>query len=113
MPIGPGLAGLKDFYAAYRKAFPDFHFTLDDVLAEGDKVFVRMTIRATHRGEFMGVKPTGKAVTFSKMDIFRIFNGKILEHWDQADRLSLLQQIGVVPRLPRWERASGLESGFR
>ena len=113
MPIGPGLKGLKDFYAAYRKAFPDFQFTLDDVLADGDKVMIRMTIRATHRGDFMGVKATGKPITFTKMSIFRMFNGKILEHWDQADRLTLLQQIGVVPRLPRWEPSPGYDSGFR
>jgi predicted ester cyclase len=113
MPIGPGLKGLKDFYAAYRTAFPDFQFTLDDVLADGDKVMVRMTIRATHRGDFMGVKASGKPVTFTKMDIFRIFNGKILEHWDNADRLSLLQQLGVVQKLPTWERKRGDESGFR
>jgi predicted ester cyclase len=112
LPLGPGRPGLKEFFVQLRTAFPDFHFDLDDLIAEGDRVAIRMTARYTHKGEFMGVAPTGKAVTLLKMDFMRLVNGKIIEHWDAADRLGLLQQLGVVPRLPTWQASPGYE-GFR
>ena len=112
LPTGPGRAGLKDFFGQLRSAFPDFNFTLEELIAEGDKVAIRMTGRYTHKGEFMGVAPTGKAVVLLKMDMMRFVNGKIVEHWDAADRLGLLQQLGVVPKLPMWQASPGYE-GFR
>lgn len=112
MPAGPGRKGLKDFYRAFTAAFPDFEYTIDDMVAEGDRVCVRMTGRYTQRGEFMGIPPTGKPVTVAKMDTFRIVNGRVVEHWDSVDRLGLLQQLGVVPKLPEWTSSPGFE-GFR
>jgi len=112
MPVGPGQQGLKDFYKSFSAAFPDFEFTIEDIIAEGDRVFIRMTSRYTHRGEYMGVPATGKAVTVAKMDVFRVVNGKVVEHWDSVDRLGLLQQLGVVPKLPEWTSSPGFE-GFR
>ena len=87
----------------FRAAFPDLHFVLEDVFAEGDKVVVRWTAHGTHRGdiEVLGHIPhtpaTGKQVTFSGVDIYHITGGKLVEGWRSMDRLGLLQQLGVVP----------------
>jgi predicted ester cyclase len=112
MPVAAGVQGLREFYVRFRKAFPDIHYTTDDTRAEGDTVAVRMTVRMTHRGEFMGVAATGNPVTITKMDFWRLMSGKVVEHWDAVDRLGLLQQIGVVPRLAEWQTSPGFE-GFR
>ena len=110
--VSPGREGVASLYRELQAAFPDFHFALDDLIAEGNQVAVRMTGRYTHKGEFMGIPPTGKAISLLKMDVFRFVNGRCVEHWDAADRLGLLQQLGVVPRLPRWNYLPGYE-GFR
>jgi predicted ester cyclase len=112
MPMAPGSQGLKDFYKEFSKAFPDFKFTLEDVIAEGDLVSVRMTARYTHKGEYMGIAPTNRAVTVTKFDWFRFAGGKCVAHWDSVDRLGLLQQLGAVPQIPRWTATPGYE-GFR
>lgn len=109
MPMAPGREGLKAFYAEMWKAFPGAQFTIEDIIAEGDRVMVRMTARYVHKGEFMGVAPTGKAVEIQKMDIFRFAGGKCVEHWDVVDRLGLLQQLGALPKLPRWSTTPGYE----
>lgn len=70
-----------------------------EVIAEGDKVVDRWTMRATHTGPFMNMPPTGKQVTFTGMDIARVENGKIVEYWHQQDGLGLLQQLGVIPSM--------------
>lgn len=93
----PGREGLKALVAAFRKAFPDFNVTLDDVLAEGDKVVVRSTWSGTQQGEFMGIAPTGKRVSFEVIDIVRIAGGKVQEHWGQMDNMLLMQQLGLAP----------------
>ena len=112
MPMAPGADGLRQFYAEFSKAFPDFKFTLEEVIAEGDLVATRMTARYTHKGDYQGIKATNKAVTVSKFDIFRFAGGKCVAHWDSVDRLGLLQQLGAVPDLPRWSATPGYE-GFR
>ena len=87
----------------WRTSIPDFHVTLDDIFAEGDKVVVRWTVRGTHQGNIelgsMGitVPPTGKQISFVGMDIFHFRGGKIVEAWRNWDRLGLFQQLGVVP----------------
>lgn len=92
---GPGY--FKQFYTAMLQAFPDLHATIHDQVAEGDKVATRKTFRGTHRGEFMGIPPTGKEIELLVIDIFRIANGKIVEHWGAWDRLNILERLGVKP----------------
>lgn len=97
LPVPPGREGFKKFFAAFSAAFPNAHFTIEDMIAEKDKVALRFTGRFTHRGEFMGVHPTGKQMKMTGIDIFRLSNGKIVEHWDEVDQLGLLQQLGIIP----------------
>jgi predicted ester cyclase len=80
-------------------AFPDSHFMLEDLIAEGDKVVQRYTIRGTHRGNFMGVPATGKVVTFTGIVISRFAGGKFVEEWDNQDVLGLMQQLGAIPQM--------------
>ncbi len=97
----PGISadreGLKQFFAMVYSAFPDFHSTLEDMFAEGDKVVQRFTARGTHKGEWMGIAPTGKQISMPGMAIHRITGGKIVENWVIIDMLGALQQLGVVP----------------
>ncbi len=97
----PGIAadreGAKQFFAMAHSAFPDFHSTLEDMFAEGDKVVQRFTARGTHKGEWMGIAPTGKQITIPGIAIHRITGGKIVENWVVMDMLGALQQLGVVP----------------
>ncbi len=80
-------------------AFPDMRQTIEDIIAEGDKVVIRVTWRATHKGEIqeMGIPATGKEVTVSVIIIFRIADGRIAEAWEEYDMMSVMQQIGVIP----------------
>jgi len=95
--IPNGREGVKVLTTMLRSAFPDFKATIDDILAEGDKVVIRMTWSGTQKGEFMGVPATGKRVSFGVIDIIRIANGKLVEHWGQMDSMSLMQQLGAIP----------------
>ena len=92
-----GREGFRQFVTAVRSAFPDIHFTVEDSLAEGDKVAIRYTGRGTHQGAFAGIPATGKPVQFSGIDIFYIANGQMAEEWLMYDQLGLLQQIGAMP----------------
>ena len=100
-PFGPetvsSLEGLKEMFGMFNAAFPDMTLTVEDQIAEGDKVVSRFTTTGTHKGEFMGIPATGKTVTISAIDIHRIENGQIVEHWDEVDMLGMMQQLGVVP----------------
>ena len=93
-PKGP--EGMRQTLAAGMAAFPDLHVTVDDVIAEGDKVMFRATIRGTHRGEFAGIAPTGKQVTFTTIGYDRYVNGKSVERWERTDVLGVLQQLGAA-----------------
>ena len=95
--LPPGREGTRQVFTMYFAAFPDLQGTIDDVIAARDKVVIRGTIRATHQGEFMGIGPTDKQVTFTGIHIFRIAGGKIAEHWLEVDTLGLLQQLGAIP----------------
>ena len=95
--IPPGREAVKQLPTIFRSAFPDFKVTTNDVIAEGDKVAVRSTWSGTHKGEFMGIPPTGKGISFEVIDITRITGGKIVEHWGQMDNLGMMQQLGVIP----------------
>ena len=92
-----GLEGVKQTFTMFRTAFPDFHVTVEDMVAEGDKVVARLTMSGTHKGEFMGTSPTGKQITVAVIDIMRFADGKAVEHWNIVDNLSIMQQLGVVP----------------
>ncbi len=78
-------------------SFPDFKQTIEDMIAEGDKVVVRSTISGTQKGEYMGLKPTGKSFTMSGIDIFRVEDGKLVEHWGNEDDMGMMQQLGATP----------------
>ena len=77
-------------------AFPDIHFTIDDMIAEGDKVVVRFTVRGTHQGDYLGVPPTGKQFAVNGIAIHRIVDGREVEVWDCVDILGMLQQLGAI-----------------
>jgi len=94
-----GPEALKEHAAKFYTAFPDFLHTIEDIVAEEDKVVARFTNRGTHKGEFMGIAPTGKQVTFTAIGISRITEGKLVEAWVDYDALGLLQQLGAVPPL--------------
>jgi ketosteroid isomerase-like protein len=89
----------KAAYAWLRAVWGDRCVTIDEMIAEGDRVMVRWTFRGTHIGEYHGLAPTGRPVTYSGIDIFRIADGRIAEVWDIYDRLWLWQQLGVLPAL--------------
>jgi len=88
---------LKQALAGRRLAFPDIQVTVDDEVAEGEKVSTRRTWRATHKGAYRGVGPTGKPVTWRQISVVRFSQGRIVEDWAVADELSILQQLGVLP----------------
>ncbi len=92
-----GPEGTKQFFSMLREAFPDMQVTVEDQIAEGDKVVTRWTCRGTHKGEFQGMPPTGKQMTMTGITIFRIADGKLVEGWTNPDLLGLMQQLGVVP----------------
>jgi len=90
-------ASWKQFIWGFSTSFPDLHLTIEDLVPEDGKVAARITFRGTQRGEFMGIPPTGKQVTFSAMETNRVVGGKVAEHWVVVDMLGLLQQLGAVP----------------
>jgi steroid delta-isomerase-like uncharacterized protein len=89
-----GPEGMKDFLRMYHGAFSDAHITLDDVIIKDDKVVTRWTGTGTHDGNLMGIPPTGKAVSFTGIRIFRVADGKIVEGWVDWDTFGLMRQLG-------------------
>lgn len=96
--IPPGREGVKQIVSLFRSAFPDLKVEIDDTIADGDKVVIRSTWSGTHKGEFMGIPPTGKSVSFGVIDIVRFAGGKAVEHWGQMDSMRMMQQLGAVSR---------------
>jgi steroid delta-isomerase-like uncharacterized protein len=92
-----GPAEFKPFVGNLRGALPDIHMTIEDILAEGDKVTVRITVEGTHKGGQLGAAPSGRRVKIAGVVIIRIANGKIVEGWNSWDQLGLLRQIGALP----------------
>ena len=86
----------KQYITTFIKGFPDFHETIEDMIAEGDKVWVRFKFSGTHTGEYLGLAPTGKRITVECVDIFRMVDGKVVEEWEVADGLDFLKQLGLV-----------------
>ena len=96
----PGMNGrdsLKTIIGMIRNGLPDINLTLNDVIAEGDKVVTQWSYTATHQGELMGIPATGKQLALSGAAVYRLVNARIVELWNYADNLSLMQQLGVVP----------------
>ena len=93
----PGSDGAKAVAAAYREAFPDVHFTIEDQIVEGDMVVTRWTAQGTNTGSLFGMPPTGKPVTVTGVQIDRIAGGKIVETWVNYDGLGMMQQLGIIP----------------
>jgi steroid delta-isomerase-like uncharacterized protein len=93
----PGLEGAKKKWAMYLAGVPDLRVSIEDMVAEADKVAVCRSYEGTHQGEPLGVPPTGRYVQLAGISIFRLAQGKIAEQWEQLDRLALMQQLGVLP----------------
>ena len=89
--------GIKIVAAMFRRAFPDSYFTVEDTVAEGDKVATRKTFHGTHEGEFMGIPPSGRSVSMGLIDIVRILDGRVVEHWSMGDTLDMMRQLGAIP----------------
>jgi len=87
---------LKESVGYFRDALADMRFEIEDMIAEGDKVVTRWTLRGTHRGELFGVAPTGEPVAMSGIVISRVTEGKIAEEWDEYDLLGLMRQLGAI-----------------
>jgi steroid delta-isomerase-like uncharacterized protein len=97
-PRSPGgLEGVKMIPMIFRGAFPDLHFEIEEMVAEGDIVATRVTGSGTNDGPFMGMPPTGRHATWASMGFFRVADGKIAEHWGVPDLLGLLTQLGAIP----------------
>jgi steroid delta-isomerase-like uncharacterized protein len=92
-----GAAAERELAAAYRTAFPDLAITIEDQIAEGDRVVTRWTVRGTHTGDLWRIPGTGKEIRVSGTSVDRIQNGRIVESWVNWDALGLMQQLGVVP----------------
>ncbi len=88
---------MKQFVKRMRSAFPYFEYKIEYEIAEGDTVVQRWTARATHKGEFQGIPPTGRRGTVTGITIYRLSVGEIVEGWTNADMLGLMQQLGVIP----------------
>lgn len=97
VPPIQGIEAFKQFTSAFFTAFPDLQTTIEDLIAEGDKVAVRQTWRGTHTGNFLGIPPTGKQVVFTSTEFYRVAGGKLAEEWVELDMLGLLQQFGAIP----------------
>ena len=91
-----GLEAWREFTAPFVEAFPDLRLSIQDIAAEGNTVAARVAFRGTHRGEFQGLPPTGKEVAFSSIEIDRVVDGKVEEHWVEINLLGLVQQLGVA-----------------
>jgi predicted ester cyclase len=96
MPV-PGREGLKQVQSLFRTAFPDLRVSIEDEVAEGDRVASRGYLAGTHRGEFMGLAPTGKPINVAYIDMWRVENGQLVENWVRMDMVGMMQQLGAIP----------------
>ena len=93
----PTREGLKAMFVVFHNAFPDMKSTINDISADGDKVWIYSNMSGTMKGGFMGMKPTGKAFNVEAFDLVRFENGKVVEHWGALDNLAMMQQLGAMP----------------
>ena len=95
--LNPGREGVKEFFGMFRNAFPDLKFTVEDMMADGDKVVARVTVEGTHRGPFLDMEPTGHTISVPTVDIMRFADGKMVEHWGVTNELRMMQDLGIIP----------------
>ena len=93
--LPPNGDGIRRLFQMLRTAFPDFNIPIEDLLNDGDKVIARVTLRGTHRGEFLGLPPSGRSIAYEAIDISRIVDGRMVEHWGIPDYLTLFRQLGI------------------
>ena len=92
-----GREAVRQLPVVLHSAFPDFSATINDLIAEGDKVVIYMTWSGTQQGQWMGMPPSGKPMSINVIDILRVANGKIVEHWGLTDSMAMMQQLGAMP----------------
>jgi steroid delta-isomerase-like uncharacterized protein len=102
-PAPMDLESYKNFLVARRAAFPDRRFVVEDMIAEGEKVSARFTMRGTHKGELRGIAPSGREVTMSGIDMICLSEGKMVEDRVEVDQLGMMQQLGVIASTQRTE----------
>jgi predicted ester cyclase len=95
--LEPNREGVKQLFRMFRSAFPDIHFQVDEMIAADDKIIARITISGTNDGSFMNMPPTGNKISYKGIDIFRLVNGKVVEHWGIGDNAKMMEQLAVVP----------------
>lgn len=104
LPEAQGRAGFVRIVDKVRETFPDLTYKIEDTMTDGDRCFVRLTVSGTHKGTFtlnrLSVAPTGKRVTWDRMDVLRVANGRIVEHWMNHDIIALARQLGLELRQP-------------
>jgi steroid delta-isomerase-like uncharacterized protein len=110
MPPLSGTEGYRQFFTIYSTAFPDMHYTIEDMIAEGDKVATRWTMTGTHEGELMGIPSTGVWITMTGISMSRFADGKLAEGWNSYDGLGMMQQFGVIPPMGRVDFTWGVPS---
>lgn len=93
------IENVKDVMTAMHVGFPDLRYKVEDMILDGDRIAVRYHMTGTHKGKFMGIDPTGKPIDIHGVDVMRISNGKVVEHWTYMDSMIMLQQLGLVPGL--------------
>ena len=96
--VPPNVEGVKGAIVGLRTAAPDLKLTIEEIITSGEKTWARITARGTHRGPFMGRPATERVFAITVIDICRFENGQVVEHWGVADRLSMLAQLGLLPR---------------
>lgn len=96
-PIAPGREALKEAMTRVSAGLSDGHMEIEDMIAEGDRVAVRLTSTATHTGTFMGLPPSGRTYSVPEIHIFRVRDGKVVEHWREMDTMALMRQLGALP----------------
>ena len=96
--VTPNRDGMKQFVPLLLAAFGEFHLTIEDMVAEGDRVAARLTMGGIHQGQFIGIAPTGKRITWTEIGIHRVEGGRVAESWVEVDQLGMMRQMGVLPR---------------
>jgi len=99
-----GIEEYKQVYSVFASAFHDTQLTIEELIAEGDKVMTRVTTSGIHKGELMGIPPTGNKVTWTQFTVFRLIDGKIAEEWEVLNELGMMQQLGMELKLKKKEK---------